>query len=417
MLMAETGTTEVTVYSFQHDSGCRVFLIDTPGFNDTHRSDTDVLKDVALFLSQTYASNVRLSGIVYLHPITDVRMTGSSLRNLNMFQSLCGDNAFEHIVLATTKWDDIMFHHEGVEREKELMENQSWWGFMIERRSRVVRHTPDKASAMGIVDGLIKLRCRVVLDIQRELVDDNMVLEDTAAGQTVERELIELKRKTREDLQGIKESYENALRNRDEKLAEVLKEERERLDKKILAANQAQEALKISFEKLAEEKTAQYEQLFQQMRDREALMAIELEQQQEEYRRNEVQQLKDRQEYEHQQKETIEALNATKQKIVEMEQQHKTADLERTKQQAARLLEQKTAMEVRFKEHEEAAALKARALEAQMEKTKSRKSSMTNTLAVLGVLTGVVTVGFGLATGNPALIAGGLGGMAGGFAN
>jgi len=64
-----------------------------PGFDDTSRSDTDVLKDVAFFLSQTYKHTVRLAGIIYLHRITDMRMAGSSLRNLTMFKKLCGDEA------------------------------------------------------------------------------------------------------------------------------------------------------------------------------------------------------------------------------------------------------------------------------------------------------------------------------------
>jgi len=33
--------------------GQRVILIDTPGFDDTHQSDTDVLKSIAAFLGET----------------------------------------------------------------------------------------------------------------------------------------------------------------------------------------------------------------------------------------------------------------------------------------------------------------------------------------------------------------------------
>ena len=33
--------------------GRRVVLIDIPGFDDTHQSDTDVLKSIALFLGES----------------------------------------------------------------------------------------------------------------------------------------------------------------------------------------------------------------------------------------------------------------------------------------------------------------------------------------------------------------------------
>ncbi|THY17364.1 hypothetical protein D6D01_07506 [Aureobasidium pullulans] len=277
--VAAIGTTEVTIYSFQHPDGRRIFLIDTPGFNDSNRSDTSVLKD-------TYADKVRLSGIVYLHSIKDTRMPGSSLRNLRMFQKLCGDDALGHIVLAPTMWDTqngetSVSHQRCVEREKELMENQSWWGFMIDRGSRVVRHTQDRASALKILDMLLARKLKTVLDIQKELFDDKKNLDDTAAGQTLEKELNELKRKNREDLEEIQASYEAALRTQDLKLAEALREERERLDREMMAAGQAQQDLKIRFEKLAVEVTARYNQLLQETQNRETQMAARLERQQE----------------------------------------------------------------------------------------------------------------------------------------
>ena len=33
--------------------GRRVVLVDTPGFDDTHRSDADVLKSIAAFLAES----------------------------------------------------------------------------------------------------------------------------------------------------------------------------------------------------------------------------------------------------------------------------------------------------------------------------------------------------------------------------
>lgn len=84
--------------------GVRIWLIDTPGFDDTNRSDTVVLGDIAFWLANAYSRNMQLAGIIYLHRITDVRMQGSALRNLRMFKELCGRDELRAVILATTHW-------------------------------------------------------------------------------------------------------------------------------------------------------------------------------------------------------------------------------------------------------------------------------------------------------------------------
>lgn len=119
----------MTVYSFMHKdkSGkpLRIHLIDTPGFDDTNRGDTAVLKDIATWLGETYKNQIRLSGVLYLHRIIDVRMAGSAKRNLLMFIELCGSDCFKHVVLATTMWSVMKDRAEAERREKELI--QTFW--------------------------------------------------------------------------------------------------------------------------------------------------------------------------------------------------------------------------------------------------------------------------------------------------
>ena len=71
--------------------GQRYVLVDTPGFSDTNMTDTDVLLLVADHLFHAYKKGVKLSGIIYLHPISDSRMTHQNLQNLRMFRKLTGD--------------------------------------------------------------------------------------------------------------------------------------------------------------------------------------------------------------------------------------------------------------------------------------------------------------------------------------
>lgn len=133
------GTTEVSVYYFWHQ-GVRIWLVDTPGFDDTDRSDSDILEDVAFWLSSVYTKEARLAGIIYLHRISDVRLGGQALKNLRMFKQLCGTNNLNSVILATTHWstsDGVRISERvGSERETELIDTGGFWGGMIEKGAR-----------------------------------------------------------------------------------------------------------------------------------------------------------------------------------------------------------------------------------------------------------------------------------------
>jgi hypothetical protein len=82
-------------------------LIDTPGFDDTERTDAEVLTKIERFLEAQYPSGTNLKGILYLHPIRDTRHQTSLLRNFSMFRKLCGDSSLANVVLATTMWTGV----------------------------------------------------------------------------------------------------------------------------------------------------------------------------------------------------------------------------------------------------------------------------------------------------------------------
>lgn len=125
------GTSDVRPYGFLYHTGQRVFLLDTPGFDDTNRSDTDVLKTISGDLARMYSKDIKLSGIIYLHRITDVRFSGSAQKNLSVFKKLCGDDFYPNVVLATTIWENLsnpgLSTTVGDRRENELLETSEWW--------------------------------------------------------------------------------------------------------------------------------------------------------------------------------------------------------------------------------------------------------------------------------------------------
>lgn len=134
------GTTTVDVYPCQISAKATVYLVDTPGFDDTNRSDNEVLSEIAAWLTTSYNNQIRLSGIIYLHRISDIRMQGSAKKNLFMFKKLCGQKALKNVILATTMWDRIS-EAEGEARENELTTTPDFWGWMVSQGSKVYRHT------------------------------------------------------------------------------------------------------------------------------------------------------------------------------------------------------------------------------------------------------------------------------------
>ncbi|KAB8217630.1 P-loop containing nucleoside triphosphate hydrolase protein [Aspergillus novoparasiticus] len=116
-------------------NGQRVHLIDTPGFDDTDLSDTEILKTIATYLQGEEGANIQLTGLLYLHRISDVRMQGSALKNIRMFRSLIGENNMANVVLVTTRWDSVT-RDEGVSRLRELLEKDKFWGGMIAAGAR-----------------------------------------------------------------------------------------------------------------------------------------------------------------------------------------------------------------------------------------------------------------------------------------
>ncbi|PKS07357.1 hypothetical protein jhhlp_005959 [Lomentospora prolificans] len=178
-----------------------VTILDSPGFNDTYRTDTDVLLDITSYLSTVYTQGFKLSGIIYLHSISHKKMEGSSRMSLLMFRKLVGDAALGNVILATTQWADVP-EADGAKREDELM--AKFWKPLVDEGARSVRYKGDHDSAVEIMK-MVLAEPRVVLDIQRELVDERKPLLETAAGYTLNEQLVEMQQKYERQLNLVKE--------------------------------------------------------------------------------------------------------------------------------------------------------------------------------------------------------------------
>ena len=178
----------------------RLVLVDTPGFGDTYVDDADILREIGSWLETMYdprdshghKGETKLAGIVYLHDISLTRMLGSTLKNLETFQNLCGKGALKRVVLCTTKWSDI-YEEEGERRIEQLKGGH--WKEMIEGGSTVCEFEDSQESAWDVIAPIIekdRYKKMDALEIQKELVEAKKLLPETAAGRQMRYDLDQL---------------------------------------------------------------------------------------------------------------------------------------------------------------------------------------------------------------------------------
>ncbi|KAL0948456.1 hypothetical protein HGRIS_011029 [Hohenbuehelia grisea] len=201
----ESCTQDIRITRCQHpyDLERKVVFVDTPGFDDTRRTDVEVLTSITNWLAETYGQGITLSGLLFFHRISDNRFAGTPLRNLEMFKKLCGSSALRNVVLLTTMWDEV-FGNTGEERLDDLQKN--YWKGMIASGSRVARfdNRPDRnyRCAWDIIAAFSTV-VQPPLLIQREMVDERRSLVDTSAGGVLFGWLENLMRQFRETLRRL----------------------------------------------------------------------------------------------------------------------------------------------------------------------------------------------------------------------
>jgi hypothetical protein len=256
----ESCTQSIQTVTMVHpeNPNCRVTLIDTPGFDDTRRSDTEILKIIAKWLEETqvdfdhtplcagtlilhgrYREEKKLDGIIYLHDITVNRMFGAQRRNFNMFTKLCGNDACKKVVLVTTRWD-ILGSDTGETREREL--SQRYWSDMIRHGSSTMQHDGSQRSAWDITNSVAEGIPLKFIQIQRELVDLQLKLPQTQAAQALRRDLVELLVQQRGSLRAF-ESDQTA------ETEEMLNEAREDMQVIVVQIQQLRIPLSMRFKR------------------------------------------------------------------------------------------------------------------------------------------------------------------------
>ena len=229
-----------------------VRFIDTPGFDDTDTKDSDILNTIWEYIS---TEDLRLSGLLYLHRITDDRVGGTALKNLGMFRKLVGDHGMKNVILVTTMWGKLRQSDDGEARVKELTKTGKFWGGMISSGAIHKRYDGTKEDALRIVQMMLPNE-PIKLQIQQEH-ENGTRLADTAAGKEVAGRLHELKAHHVQEMAELKEQLSLATQKGNEKLKhelQALKDSELKQQREIAEAqNKLQEAgIKSLQERLAE---------------------------------------------------------------------------------------------------------------------------------------------------------------------
>lgn len=188
-------------------------------------------------------------------------MYGSSLRNLKMFKDLCGESPLKNVLLVTNRWNKARSCGDldkAVAKEKELRESSKFWQPLIQRGSRMVRWEGEDTheSALWILRAFLDAAPQV-LQIQKELVEEEKNLIDTTAGTTVNEEVIRMEKEYQKELGKIRKEMEEAAIQRDEEVKEALEISKRDYEKKLTKIREEQDIL--HYERRNEQRRLQHE--------------------------------------------------------------------------------------------------------------------------------------------------------------
>ncbi|KAF5356827.1 hypothetical protein D9756_006604 [Leucocoprinus leucothites] len=144
-------------------------LVDTPGFDDAHRTDWEVLQAIVRWLNDVGTNDSRarertvlqrVSGFLWLHPITDTDFFFSTTTNFDIFIRFFGKNFHERIIFTTTMWPEENSAEEEKCRNREQELKGTHWKSMIDSGSKVHRFTKTPRSAQEIINLVVEIETK-----------------------------------------------------------------------------------------------------------------------------------------------------------------------------------------------------------------------------------------------------------------
>lgn len=106
-------------------------------------------------------------------------MTTIAVRNIRVFESLCGDDFLKSVAVVTNFWGEVSDPKIGEQREKELVGDPEFFGQIIRGGATLKKHLGTEESSHRILSELLvqneSRRKFAILDIPTEMVDESAV--------------------------------------------------------------------------------------------------------------------------------------------------------------------------------------------------------------------------------------------------
>jgi hypothetical protein len=237
----ESATSVVEATTPLELDGRQVVLLDTPAFDHTRKSEIEILRIIALELEakyvpfpvynglykhslsfERYRQGIKLHGIIYLHRITDVRVTDALKHDFLVLRKLCGNKGIRNVAIVTSMWNEVKAK-DGRRRVGDLELTSDFFAPAIEEGARLMHHTGG-TTVHAIIRSMLRNHPEA-LAIQEELVDKNMNIDQTSAGKEIDRWIAARIERYERQEDEIWEYSEKARRDGDEVTrSELLKE-------------------------------------------------------------------------------------------------------------------------------------------------------------------------------------------------
>lgn len=241
-------------------------LIDTPGFDDTKRCDTETFEEIAFWLTVAHDHEISISGLIYLHRITDLRIQRAALQSLEIFKKMCGAENYNVIVLGTTRWDEVLPNQraKAKARQQQLCGKDQFWGDVIQAGGKVVALDNSREDALRILAHIANKNRKITLAFQRQVFKDDLQIFQTDAGRVlyaaVNKQLKESEAGLEEATKSIREEIIRNDRGRAGKRLAELREQRDAWMREIGELEEGIDALQEKWMTKMESKMAKEQQ-------------------------------------------------------------------------------------------------------------------------------------------------------------
>jgi len=169
-------------------------------------------------MSSFYKNGKLLSGVIYLHRITNICMDSSPIKYVKMFKRLCGPDAPKNVLLTTTQWSSAN-PAQGESRERELRDG-SFWGGLIAEGASVARFMGTRESGLELIDWCMR----------------NEPIAQTNVGKSINEEFVSLRQKSQKEAEHFETEIRKAIAEGDYGLMITLQQEQTNAQKRLMQA-------------------------------------------------------------------------------------------------------------------------------------------------------------------------------------